>query len=300
MPLMTRDCHEELTRVVDGGAGFLDPVRWVVASFRAWPGCQHLRREAVRLRPLAGLAAQLLPARLCGRDAGADALLRQLALELSDAGQHGRHHPPVRRREVAWAASWHLREETYRRALAILVNAQQAQPLAAHFGAADVSSSDGQHFPTGGPGEAVGAVNSHYGRDATTLLYTHVSARHAPFHTVAIPPSGEAAHVIDGLLYHEADLASAVHHTDGGGVSDHVFALSHVLGFRFAPRIPNLAERRLYAFGAAATWPALQRFIAGTIDTKLIAAHWDEVLRLAASVRTGRVSASLMLKRLGA
>ena len=203
-------------------------------------------------------------------------------------------------RQLAWTAGWHLREETYRRALAILVNAQQAQPLAAHFGAADISSSDGQHFPTGGPGEAVGAVNTHYGRDATTLFYTHVTARHAPFHTVAIPPSGEAAHIIDGLLYHEADLASAVHHTDGGGLSDHVFALAHVLGFRFAPRIPNLAERRLYAFGPASTWPALQPFIAGAVDVKLIAAHWDEVLRLVASVRTGRASASLMLKRLGA
>jgi TnpA family transposase len=203
-------------------------------------------------------------------------------------------------RQLAWTAGWHLREETYRRALAVLVNAQQAQPLAAHFGAADVSSSDGQHFPTGGPGEAVGAVNARYGREATTLLYTHVSARHAPFHTVAIPPSGEAAHVIDGLLYHEADLTTSVHHTDGGGVSDHVFALAHVLGFRFAPRIPNLAERRLYAFGPAATWPTLEPFIAGAVDTKLIAAHWDDVLRLAASVRTGRVSASLMLKRLGA
>jgi TnpA family transposase len=203
-------------------------------------------------------------------------------------------------RQLTWTAGWHLREETYRRALAILVNAQQIQPLAAHFGDADVSSSDGQHFPTGGPGEAVGAVNARYGRDATTLLYTHVSARHAPFHTVAIPPSGEAVHVIDGLLYHEADLNSAVHHTDGGGVSDHVFALAHILGFRFAPRIPNLAERRLYTFGAASSWPALEPFIAGTVDTKLIAAHWDDVLRLAASVRTGRVSASLMLKRLGA
>ena len=120
-------------------------------------------------------------------------------------------------RQLAWTSGWHLREETYRRALALVVNAQQRQPLAAHFGAADVSSSDGQHFPTGGPGEAVGAVNARYRRDASTLLYTHVSARHAPFHTVAILPSGEAAHVIDGLLYHEADLASSVHHTDGGG-----------------------------------------------------------------------------------
>jgi len=32
-------------------------------------------------------------------------------------------------RQLAWTAAWHLREETYRRALAISVNAQQEQPL---------------------------------------------------------------------------------------------------------------------------------------------------------------------------
>ncbi len=168
------------------------------------------------------------------------------------------------------------------------------------FGAADISSSDGQGFPTAGRGEAVGAINAHYGREVSALFYTHVSARHAPYHTVAIPPSGEAAQVIDGLLYHEADLSIAVHHTDGGGVSDHVFALAHLLGFRFAPRIPNLAERRLYGFGPASNWPVLAPFIAGRADERLITAHWDDVRRLAASVRTGTVSASLILKRLGA
>ncbi len=59
-------------------------------------------------------------------------------------------------------------------------------------------------------------------------------------------------------------------------------------------------ERRLYTFGPASNWPGLAPFIAGAIDEKLITAHWDDVLRLAASVRTGTVSASLMLKRLGA
>jgi len=129
-------------------------------------------------------------------------------------------------RQLVWTAGWHLREETYRRALAILVDAQQRQPLAAFFGAADVSSSDRQHFPTAGPGEAVGAVNAHYERTASALFYTHLSARQAPYDTIAIPPSGEAAYVIDGLLYHEADLSIATHHTDGGGVSDHTFALA--------------------------------------------------------------------------
>jgi TnpA family transposase len=203
-------------------------------------------------------------------------------------------------RKLAWTAGWHLREDTYRQALAILVNAQQRHPLAALFGAADVSSSDGQHFLTAGPGVAVGAINARYGREVSALFYTHHSGRHAPYHTAAIPPAGEAVHVIDGLLYHEADLSIVTHHTDGGGVSDHVFGLAHLLGFRFAPRIPNLAERRLYAPGPAATWPALAPFIAGRPDDKRITAHWDDVLRLATSVRTGVVSASLMLKRLGA
>jgi TnpA family transposase len=44
----------------------------------------------------------------------------------------------------------------------------------------------------------------------------------------------------------------------------------------------------------------LEPFIAGRIDGERIAAHWDDVLRLAISIRTGAVSASLMLKRLGA
>ena len=45
--------------------------------------------------------------------------------------------------------------------------------------------------PTAGRGEAVGAINAHYGREALALFYTHVSARHAPYRTVAIPPSGD-------------------------------------------------------------------------------------------------------------
>lgn len=208
--------------------------------------------------------------------------------------------PVASYQQLAWTAGWHLREDTYRAGFAVLTNTQQRQPLAALFGAADVSSSDGQHFPTAGRGEALGAHNARHGQEPSALFYTHHSARHAPYYTQAIPPSGEAAYVVDGLLYHEADLSISVHHTDGGGVSDLNFALLHLLGYRFAPRIPNLADRKLYAFGPASTWPTLAPFIAGRPEEKHIAGHWDDVLRFAASVRTGVASASLVLKRLGA
>ena len=77
-------------------------------------------------------------------------------------------------RQLAWTAGWHLREDTYRQALAMLVNALHSQPMAVVFGAPDVSSSDGQGFPTSGRGEAVGAINAHNGREASTLFYTHL------------------------------------------------------------------------------------------------------------------------------
>ncbi|WP_372399932.1 Tn3 family transposase [Azospirillum sp. HJ39] len=203
-------------------------------------------------------------------------------------------------KQLVWTAGWHLREETYGRALAAIVEAQQAQPLAARFGAATASSSDGQHFPLGGRGESTGAVNPHKGTEPAISFYTHISGRYAPYHTKVISVvEGEAPHVIDGLLYHGADLDIAVHHVDGGGVSDHIFALCHVLGFRFAPRIPNLHDRRLYTFAPAAQWPVLEPFIAGRIDEPLIRSHWNDVLRLATSVRTGTVPASRMLRRLG-
>ncbi len=85
-------------------------------------------------------------------------------------------------RKLAWTAGRHLREDTYRRALATLVDAQQRQPLAGLFGIGDVSSSDGQTFLTAGPGEALGAHNARHGhgREPSALFYTRVSSRHLP------------------------------------------------------------------------------------------------------------------------
>jgi TnpA family transposase len=112
--------------------------------------------------------------------------------------------------------------------------------------------------------------------------------------------TSEAPHVLDGLLYHESEVAPTTHHTDTGGVSEHVFALMHLLGFRFAPRIRGLKDRRLYSPGLPSAYPTLEPLLAGQFDTHRIRAHWDEILRLATSIRTGTVTASLMLRRLAA
>ncbi len=57
-------------------------------------------------------------------------------------------------------------------------------------------------------------------------------------------------YVLDGLLYHESDLRIEEHYTDTAGFTDHVFALCHLLGFRFAPRIRGLGDHRIFVPGA--------------------------------------------------
>jgi TnpA family transposase len=100
-------------------------------------------------------------------------------------------------------------------------------------------------------------------------------------------------------LYHESDLRIEEHYTDTAGFTEHVFGLTQLLGFRFAPRIRDLADKRLYIRGDAKQYPTLAGLVGGNINVKQISMHWDEILRLATSIRQGTVTASLMLRKLG-
>ncbi len=202
--------------------------------------------------------------------------------------------------KLTWLQAWHIRDETYSSALAELVNAQFRQPFAAYWGDGTTSSSDGQNFRAGGRGQVSGQVNLKYGQEPGVQFYTHISDQYAPFHAKVINAAArDATHVLDGLLYHESDLRIEEHYTDTAGFTDHVFGLMHLLGFRFAPRIRDLADKRLYIHGDAKNYPTLAGLIGGNINVKQIRENWDEILRLAASIRQGTVTASLMLRKLG-
>jgi TnpA family transposase len=72
-----------------------------------------------------------------------------------------------------------------------------------------------------------------------------------------------------------------------------------ITGFRFAPRIRDLADKRLYVPGKNSQRPVLDPLIGGSINTSLIERQLGEVLRLAASIQHGTVTPSLILRKLG-
>ena len=72
-----------------------------------------------------------------------------------------------------------------------------------------------------------------------------------------------------------------------------------LLGYRFAPRIRDLSDTKLYVPPGSPAYEALQPLPGRTLNVRHILAHWKAILRLATSIKQGTVTASLMLRKLG-
>lgn len=203
--------------------------------------------------------------------------------------------------ELIRIARWHVEEDAYRRALAMVVEAHAGLPMARFWGAGNTASSDGQFFSAGGAGEAMNLAGAKYGIEPGIKAYSHVSDQFAPFAVQTIPATAsEALYILDGLLMNDAGRRVREHYADTGGFTDHVFALCAILGFTFAPRIRDLPSKRLYAFDPAATHLALRPMVAARIKTERIARNWPDILRIAATAVVGTVAPSQLLKKLSA
>ena len=219
-----------------------------------------------------------------------------LGLGRMAAASHG-----VTRDKLIWTADAYIRPETYKAALARIIDAHHALPIATIWGHGTTSSSDRQFFRSAKRGDGAGDVNARYGHDPGLGFYTHVSDQHGPYSVrVMSATSHEAPYVLDGLLHHGSVLQIDTHYTDTGGASDHVFILCTMLGIRFCPRLRDFPARKLASIEPPATYKTIQPLFGRRIRTDVIREHWDEVRRLVASLRAGTVLPSAMLKRLAA
>lgn len=207
--------------------------------------------------------------------------------------------PGITYRQMANTAQWRMYDDAMKRAQATLVNYQHKQFLSSYWGDGSTSSSDGMRVQVG-VSSLHAEHNPHYGSEKGTTMYRFVSDQFSSFYTKVINTNArDAVHVIDGLLYHETELCIDEHYTDTAGYTDQVFGLSHLLGFRFAPRIRDISELKLYSFTKPSNYPKIENIIQGKINLKIIQENYDDVLRLAYSIREGKVSGSLIMSKLG-
>jgi len=202
---------------------------------------------------------------------------------------------------LAWTAEWYLREDALRAAIAAVVTYHHRLAFSSVWGTATLSSSDGQRFPTKGKSISARAL-SRYFVDEGISTYTHVSDQHSTYGTqVIVATQSEATYVLDEILGNTT-LPISEHVTDTGGVTLVNFALFDLVGLQFSPRIRDLGKITLHRIGrrrdVCARWPHAGPLLAAKTNMGLIAEHWDDLLRLAASLKYGRAAAALVVGKL--
>ena len=87
-------------------------------------------------------------------------------------------------------------------------------------------------------------------------------------------------------------------YSDTGGFTDHVFAVTSLLSYWFIPRIRDLPSKRLYVFDPAAVPQNLRSLIGGKNREELIRQNWPDILRAVATMASGSIPPSQLLKKL--
>ncbi|MCU5282032.1 MULTISPECIES: Tn3 family transposase [Bacillus cereus group] len=207
--------------------------------------------------------------------------------------------PGLTYKQLANVSQWRMYEDAMNKAQAVLVNFHHKLQLSSYWGDGTTSSSDGMRMQLGVSSLHADA-NPHYGTGKGATIYRFTSDQFSSYYTKIIHTnSRDAIHVLDGLLHHETDLNIEEHYTDTAGYTDQIFGLTHLLGFKFAPRIRDLSDSKLFTIDKANEYPKLEAILRGQINTKVIEENYEDVLRLAHSIREGTVSASLIMGKLG-
>jgi TnpA family transposase len=192
-----------------------------------------------------------------------------------------------------------VREETLRVATTALVNPQYHQPLGQVWGGGTLSSSDGQRFPMAVQARNATALPRYFGYGRDLTFYTWTSDQFSQYGTKVIPATvRDATYVLDELLDNETELPLLEHTTDTSGYTEIVFALFDLLGFQFAPRIRDLGDQRLYCINHTGSYRRLEPLLNGTLKCSVFLDRWDDLLRVAASLKLGYVTASLFIGKL--
>ena len=205
--------------------------------------------------------------------------------------------PALTRERLAWVQQNYLRPETLTAANARLVAAQRQIPLASAWGGGEVASADGLRFVV--PVRTINAGGSpkHFPRERGLTWYNGISDQHMGFHAVVIPGAlRDAPYLLNVLLEQQTELQPREVMTDTAGYSDTVFGLFWLLGYQFSPRLADLKDMRFWRINPRADYGVLNDLGRHTISTQVIVDQWDEMLRLAGSLKMGTVPADAVVR----
>ena len=108
----------------------------------------------------------------------------------------------------------------------------------------------------------------------------------------------DSIYILEGLLEQQTSLNPTEIMTDTAGASDMVFGLFWLLGYQFSPRLADAGEASFWRLDMQADYGALNDIARHRARTDRIRQHWDDMLRIAGSLKLGTVQASELVRSL--
>lgn len=199
---------------------------------------------------------------------------------------------------MAWLNLHHVTEERLDKAIFKVVNAYNRFALPQFWGTGKSASADGTKWNVYEQ-NLMSEYHLRYGGYGG-IGYYHVSDMYIALFGNFIPCGVyEAVYILDGLVKNESDIQPDTLHGDTQAQSAPVFGLAHLLGIKLMPRIRNIKDLVFYKAEAGVPYKHIQSLFRGTIDWDLLALHYRDMLRVAVSIKLGKITPSMILRRLG-
>ena len=207
--------------------------------------------------------------------------------------------PALRRARLSWVNQNFIRNETLIDANACLVAAQNSIPLVRHWGGGEVASADGLRFVVPVRTLHAGPNPKYFGYERGVTYYNLVSDQFTGLNAIVVPGTlRDSLFLLSVVLDQQTELTPTEIMTDTGAYTDVVFGLFWLLGYRFSPRIADIGGARYWRMDAGADYGPLNGIARNRTNTHLIADHWDDMLRLAGSLKFGVVQAMSVMRTL--
>ena len=207
--------------------------------------------------------------------------------------------PALTRGRLSWVQQNYIRAETIAKANARPVDYQAQIPLARAWGGGEVASADGLRFivPVRTLNAGPNPKYFHAGRGVT--YYNFTSDQFTGFHAIVVPGTiRDSLFILEGLLEQETGLRPHEIMSDTAGYSDLVFGLFWLLGYQFSPRLADFGDSRFWRIDPKADYGALDGLARQRINIARIERNWDDLLRVAGSLKMGAVGASELIRGL--
>jgi TnpA family transposase len=201
------------------------------------------------------------------------------------------------RRHVAFVNQRHVTEESLDEAIVTVIDAYAGIGLNRYWGTGGSASADGMKWDVH-PQSLMTEYHVRYGGYGGIGYYLVSDTYIALFSRFIACGAFEGHSILDFVAETRSVLQPDTVHADTHGQSAPIFGLAYLLGIELMPRIRNWKDLHLYRPDRVGQYEHIDELFTATIDWELIEAHLPDMLRVALSVRAGRLLPSAILRRL--